>query len=85
MNDIQKITQDEFSALLSSAEKNGEYRPLGRFLSHTGDMWTACDNTTGYACTEAFAEEEDAIGQHRIIASQTGTGGFQLSTTHGYP
>lgn len=60
-DDISKVSLDELRAVIDSADREGHYRPYGKFYAREGDAWVAVDNSTGCAWTEEFRTEKKAI------------------------
>jgi len=58
--DITKVSLDELNAVIDSADREGHYRPFGKFYAKDGDVWIAVDNSTGCAWTEEFPTKKEA-------------------------
>ena len=58
---IYKVTPDQLHDIVNSADREGDYWPLGLFYGREGDSWVAIDNSNGCAWTEEFDTETEAI------------------------
>lgn len=58
--DMYKVSPEVLHMILDSADREGDYRPLGRFYAKEGDVWVAIDNSNGCAWTEEFPSKKAA-------------------------